>query len=166
VPGLLQTAEYARALFAASIVGRTDEKLAEAVSVRTIRQERLMSTEQPLELTAIVDESALHRPVGGTEVLTAQIQHLLTMAGLRSVTLQVLPLAAGARAAMGSGFTVLSFGDLGEPDMAYVDHALGAAQLDKETSVASAKVIFDRLRSDALPPADSVALIRRLAEQD
>ena len=68
---------------------------------------------------------------------------------------------------MGSDFIVLSFGDLGEPDMVYVDHALGAAHLEKASARGAAKAIFDRLRrSDALSPADSVALIRRLVEQD
>jgi len=165
VPGLLQTEDYSRALFAASIVVRTEEQLANAVSVRMIRQERLSSADQPLELTAIVDESALHRPIGGPDVLAAQREHLLSMAELRTVTLQVLPLAAGARAAMGSGLSILSFGDLGEPDMAYVDHALGAAQLNKSSSVAEAKLVFDRLRSEALPPTDSLNMIRRMVDR-
>jgi transcriptional regulator with XRE-family HTH domain len=165
IPGLLQTADYSRALFHASLVDRNDEQVANAVSVRMIRQERLSSDEQPLELAAIVDESALHRPVGGPDVLGAQLEHLISRSSLRSVTLQVLPLTAAARATMGSGFIILSFGDLGEPDMAYIEHALGATQFEKATAVALAKLKFDRLRSDALPPADSTELIRRLVEQ-
>lgn len=165
IPGLLQTADYSRALIAASILDRSDDQLANAVSVRMIRQERLSSTEHPLGLTAIVDESALHRPVGGPDVLAAQREHLIIMSGLRSVSLQVLPTAAASRVAVGSGFMVLSFGGLGEPDMAYVEHALGATQLEKASDVAAAKLKFDRLRSDALSPTDSVALIRRLTEQ-
>ncbi|MGI5126106.1 helix-turn-helix domain-containing protein [Pseudonocardia sp. CA-107938] len=164
IPGLLQTADYSRALFAASIANRSAAEITNAVSVRMIRQERLSSPDHPLELTAIVDESALYRRVGGTAVLEDQLRHLINMAGLRAVTLQVLPMATGARAAMGSGLMVLSFGELGEPDMVYIEHALGATHTGKGNA-AAAKLMFDRLRSDALSPADSVALIQRLVER-
>ena len=79
------------------------------------------------------------------------------------MTLQVLPTAIGAHAALASGFSVLSFGDLGEPDMAYVEHALGAVHLEKEEDVALARLKFDQLRSLALAPAASQELIRRAA---
>ncbi|MGH3613608.1 MAG: helix-turn-helix domain-containing protein [Pseudonocardia sp.] len=165
VPGLLQTADYSRALFVASPVRRTESRLADEVTVRTIRQQRLTSAGGPLELVAITDESVLHRPVGNWDVLRAQLAHLAAAAELDSVTLQVLPTAIGAHVAMGSGFSVLSFGDLGEPDMAYVEHALGALFLEKDADVSRARLSFDRLRSDALSPAESLALIRRVAEQ-
>lgn len=63
------------------------------------------------------------------------------------MTLQVLPIGPGAHASMGSGFTVLSFGDLGETDMAYVEHALGAAHIEGEREVAVARKQFDQLRT-------------------
>ncbi len=164
VPGLLQVPAYSRALLAASIARRTPESVESAVAVRAIRQQRLTSAEDPLEVTAIVAESVLHRPIGGPEVLAAQRAHLVAMAALPSVTLQVLPLTVGVRATTGSGFIVLSFGDLGEPDLAYVEHALGAVLFEKAADVASATLEFDRLRSDALPPAESLALLRRVAD--
>jgi len=165
VPGLLQTSEYSRALFVASPVCRSDEELANEVTVRMIRQQRLTSSENPLELVSIINEDVLHRPVGGIEVLRQQLCHLAVAAELPSVTLQVLPRSVGAHTAMGSGFVVLSFGDLGEPDMAYVEHALGALLMDEENDVARARLSFDRLRSDALSPAESLALIQRVAEK-
>jgi hypothetical protein len=109
---------------------------------------------------AVVDEAALYRPVGGADVLREQLEH---MAELDTVTLQVLPTAVGAHAAVASGFSILNFGDLGEPDMAYVEHALGALSLDKDGDVARARLTFERLLSDALDPAESLALVRRLA---
>ena len=165
VPGLLQTADYARALFVAVPMRRTAEELANAVAVRMIRQRRLTSTEDPLELVAVVDETVLYRPVGGREVLRAQLRHLVEAAALDTVTLQVLPAALGAHAALACAFTVLNFGDLGEPDIAYVEHTLGALILDKEGDAARARLTFDRVRADALDPAESLAMIRRLAEQ-
>lgn len=165
VPGLLQTADYARALFASSVLRRTEAELANEVTVRMIRQERLTSTDSPLELVAVLDESVLHRAIGGRDVLDAQLAHLAEAAQLDAVTLQVLPASATRRAVMGSGLSVLSFGDLGHPDLAYVEHALGALNMEKEADVARARLVFDRLRSDALSPDDSLALIRRVAEQ-
>jgi transcriptional regulator with XRE-family HTH domain len=165
VPGLLQTADYARALFTAVPLRRTAEQLANEIEVRMIRQRRLSSDEDPLDLVAVIDETVLHRPVGGPDVLRAQLAHLAEAATLDRVTLQVLPNSVGAHAALASGFTILNFGDLGEPDIAYVEHALGALLLDKEGDGASARLAFDRVQTDALDPAESLALIRRLAEQ-
>jgi transcriptional regulator with XRE-family HTH domain len=162
-PGLLQVAEYSQALFHASPVRRTATDVEREVAVRAIRQQRLTSADDELRLVAIIAEAVLHTPIGGPAVLSAQLDHLLMAAELDTVSLQVLPTAVGAHAALASGFTVLSFGDLGEPDMAYVEHALGAVHLEKETDVARARLKFDQLRSLALAPAESQELIRRAA---
>lgn len=164
VPGLLQTADYARALFAAAPVQRTSEHLDKTIEVRMIRQRRLASVTDPLDLIAVIDETVLHRPVGGPEVLEAQLRHIVAAGQLPAVTVQVLPIAAGAAAALASAFTVLDFGDLGEPDMAYVEHAIGALIMDKERDVARARLTFDRVREASLDPAASLELIRGLAE--
>ncbi len=163
VPGLLQTADYARALMRTAPVRRTAEQLDNEVAARMHRQERLTSTDNPLELVAVIDEPALHRPVGGPDVLRVQLEHIAELAEPEAVTLHVLPAAVGAHAALPSGFTILSFGDLGEPDMAYVEHTLGALSLDKAGDVARAKLTFERVLSDALDPAESLELVRRLA---
>jgi transcriptional regulator with XRE-family HTH domain len=163
VPGLVQTADYARAMMRAVPMRRTAEQLDNEVAARMYRQHRLTSDANPLELVAVVDEAALRRCVGGIEVLRAQLQHMAALAELESVTLRVLPAAVGAHAALASGFTILQFGDLGEPDMAYVEHALGALSLDKDGDVTRARLSFECLLSDALDPAESLALVRRLA---
>ena len=163
VPGLLQTAEYARALMIAVPVRRTPEQLEQEIAARMHRQHRLASPEDPLRLVAVVDESVLHRPVGGAEVMRAQLDHKAALAQLDTVTLHVLPSAVGAHAALVSGFIILHFGELGEPDMAYVEHALGALTLDKDGEVARARLAFERVLSDALDPVESLALVRRLA---
>ncbi len=165
VPGLLQTADYARELFRTALQRRTAETLDRIVTVRMIRQERLTSEEAPLELVAIVEESVLHRPVGGPAVMRAQLGHIVAAAALGSVTFQVLPTAVGAGPGLDGNFTLLSFDELGEPDMAYVEHAMGAVHLEKEDEVARGRLVFDHLRSAALSPADSVALVERVAAQ-
>jgi hypothetical protein len=163
MPGLLQVPEYSEALFRTAGRWRTTVEVERAVAMRTTRQKRLTATDDPLHLVAIIAEAALHIPVGGSAVLHAQLDHLVMAAELDTVTLQVLPTAVGAHAALASGFSVLSFGDLGEPDIAYVEHTMGAEYLDKESDVALARLKFDQLRSLALAPAESQELIRQIA---
>jgi transcriptional regulator with XRE-family HTH domain len=166
VPGLLQTEEYASALFRASLIKRTRVELENQIRIRMIRQRRLIDEGNPLDLVAIVDESALYRPIGGRIVMRAQLAHLVEAAALDRVTFQVLPLDIGARLALAAGFILLSFDLLGLPDMAYVEHPLGSVQMEQEAEVTSATMVFDRLRSLALSPADSVALVQKVAEHN
>ncbi|MBV9140049.1 MAG: helix-turn-helix domain-containing protein [Pseudonocardiales bacterium] len=164
VPGLLQTEDYMRTLFQNSRRRPTDAEIDLDVQARLCRQRRL--TEEPaLELVAIVDEFALHRPVGGIEALRAQLRHLVAASDLPSVCLQVLPASLGAHSGMDSSFTVLGFSDPDEPEIAYIEHAASALHLNKEAEVQTCKLVFDQLRSEALSPRDSVALIERLAAE-
>jgi hypothetical protein len=159
----MQTADYARALMRAVPVRRTAEELENEVAARMYRQQRLTSAENPLELVTVIDESALYRPVGGSEVLRGQLEQIAVLAELDTVKLSVLPSAVGAHAGLASSFTILSFGELGEPDMAHVEHTIGALMLDKDGEVARARLAFERVLSDALDPAESLELVRRLA---
>ena len=165
VPGLLQTRAYARALFTSTRVWDTGSALENAVKVRAIRQERLTDPDGPLHLEAIVDEAALRRPVGGRAVHRAQLEHLLRAAELPTVTLQVLPFAVGEYPTMASPLMLLGFGALGEPDIAYVEHSLGAVIMDKGPDVRRASLYFDRLRAEALGLAASTALVRRALDE-
>lgn len=163
VPGLLQVADYSRALYEASPLPRSTEERERDVKVRMIRQERLESQDDPLQFVAIIDEAVLCNPVGGRAVQRAQLAFLMTASEWPTVSLQVLRSGQGVHPALASGFLVLSFGDLGEPDMAYVEHALGATNLWKEPDVTLARLKFDRLRTLALAPGESRDLIRRVA---
>jgi hypothetical protein len=166
VPGLLQTAMYAKALFADSALRRSGRQLRNLVAIRAIRQQRLTSDQDPIEIVAVIDECVLHRPIGGPRVLREQLRHLGTAGRLPTVTLQVLPADAGARHPTASGFAILNFGDLGEPDLAYVEHSFGSLLVEKKSDVTAGKLLFDRLRSAALSPEDSSALIDQLAHRN
>jgi transcriptional regulator with XRE-family HTH domain len=165
VPGLLQTADYARELFETSLRPRSRETLERDVTVRMIRQERLRSADRPLELQAVIEEATLHRLLGGRTVMRAQLQRLIEMAELPSVTVQILPTAVAGHPGLDGAFTVLSFEDLGEPDMGYVEHPMGAMHIEKEEDVARARVVLDHLSSVALSPAESTELIERVIAQ-
>jgi hypothetical protein len=147
--------------FQASARRHSDEKIETAVRVRRIRQERLLDEDDPLELVAIIDEFVLHRSVRGREVLRAQLERLVSAAELPTVTFQVLPLASCVHLGLDGPFSVLSFGELGAPDLAYVEYLNGAVHMEKEEDVTRASIVFGRLRSGALSPADSVPLVER-----
>jgi hypothetical protein len=139
--------------------------MAAEVAVRITRQRRLTSDEDPLRLVAVVDEGVLRRPIGGPEVMRAQLRHIAAKAELSDVTLHVLPTAAGAHTGMSGAFVLLRFEDPDEPELAYLESVGGERYLEKAAEVNACRVVFDDLRSKALSPADSAAFALRLAEE-
>ncbi|HEX2297929.1 MAG TPA: Scr1 family TA system antitoxin-like transcriptional regulator [Pseudonocardiaceae bacterium] len=97
--------------------------------------------------------------------MRAQLRQIVARAALSTVCLQVLPVALGVHSGLDGSFTVLRFDESDEPDVAYVEHVASAVHLDKETEVSNCNLVFDRLRSEALSPQDSVALVERLAAE-
>lgn len=161
IPGLLQTEDYMRALFAMG--HRNVDRLEKHVASRSHRQLRLSDGETPLELIAIIDEAALHKKIGGVEVMQAQLRHLLGRAEQSNVTIQILPNATGAHPGLNGAFIVLRFPEEEDPDLLYVEYPTGSIHVEKAEEVAAARMVFDRLRSEALAPRDSAALIERVA---
>lgn len=161
IPGLLQTEEYMLALFHTG-PRRTRKEIDNQVAVRRIRQRRLTNEHNPLELVAIIDEVALLRVVGSKDVMCDQLRHLITMSELPNITVQVLPLGQGPHDAMSGGFILLAFPEPDDPEMLYVEYATAALHIEDEDEVQRGKLLFDRLRSNAPNPIDSVALIKRL----
>jgi transcriptional regulator with XRE-family HTH domain len=162
LPGLLQTEPYMRAVFARHPLHRTAKKLEDDVAVRRIRQRRLTNDDEPLELVAIVDEAALRRRVGSVDVMRGQLEHLVESAELPTVTLQVLPLRDGAHSATDGAFILLTFPEDYNPEMLYVEYITGALHIEDAKQVRACNMVFDRLRTEALGPADSVALIEQV----
>jgi transcriptional regulator with XRE-family HTH domain len=158
VHGLLQTEEYARAMLRGAHLSDSDgvERL---VALRMRRQEMLSKTTNPIELWAVIDEAALHRRMGGTEVMRGQLQHLVEMAEQPNVTLQVLPFAKGAHAGVIGAFTVIEFPDPTDNDVVYVDSPAGNIYLEKDKDLRRYTLVFDHLRAAALPPDESIPFI-------
>ncbi len=90
VPGLLQTPEYARAVNEVVMPRPDPERLDELTEVRLRRQGRL-TQDPPLRFWVVLDEAALHRAIGGPAVMELQLRHLIEVASLASVTLQIIP---------------------------------------------------------------------------
>jgi hypothetical protein len=162
VPGLLQTADYAHALYTASSQRRSAEQISNQLAVRLIRQERL-ADEEPLRLRSLIGEGVLWRPVGGPKVMAAQLRHLILAAELPSVELRVFPHAVISSAAVKGSFTILEFSRRGRAPIVFLDHALGTERKDRAEVVYAAKLQFDNLRSLALDTQRSINLIERVA---
>ena len=158
IPGLFQTPAYARWVMRARTPDATDEVLHKRVELRQTRQRRV--EDGSLSVWAILDEATLHRLVGGRDVHEEQLAHLLKLAELPNVTLQVLPFGKGQHMAMGTAFTLLKFVDF--PSVVYIDNLTGGLYLDEAAEVERYSLVLDHLRATALDPQESVALIRRV----
>ncbi|WP_433166460.1 helix-turn-helix domain-containing protein [Kribbella sp. CA-247076] len=160
VPGLLQTPDYARAVFQ---LGR-DRPMPTAdrerlVSLRMSRQQAL-TRQRPARLWAIVDEAVLRRPIGNKEILKAQLEHLIVASQRHNVTLQILPFSQGGYCATGGAFTLLRFNDADLPDIVYIEHLTSAVYVDKRDEVDGYTVTMDTLSISAAQPRDTERLIR------
>jgi transcriptional regulator with XRE-family HTH domain len=162
VPGLLQTADYARAVLRETFPRHTPQQIDRLVDLRMARQRRL-DDKPPLELWAILDEAVIRRPVGGPAIMCQQLTHLLAAAERASVTIQVLPFACGAHAAHTGSFSVLEFPDRSDSEVAHVETVAGYIYLEKDRDVRARSEAFDRLRAAALSPGASVELIAQAA---
>lgn len=158
VPGLLQTADYARHLMRVGRPDMSDEEIDTRVRIRLQRQS-LLTQDEPIDLWVVLDEAVLARLVGGAEVMRRQLDHLATMAERPNVIIQVLPFRAGAHSGMEGAFCILRFAEEVDPDMTYVTMATGGVFQEKDEEMQRYSFIFDRLRQAALSPEESVKLI-------
>jgi transcriptional regulator with XRE-family HTH domain len=164
VPGLLQTPDYARAVLREMFPRHEAEQIDRLVDLRMKRQRRF-DDNPPLELWAIIDEAAVRRPVGGKQVMRAQLEHLLDMAQRPGITVQVLPFDCGAHAGHGGPFSILEFPNRTDSEVAYVESVAGYLYLEKDREVRARVESFDRLRAAALAPAASVDLLAQVAQE-
>ncbi|WP_373690008.1 helix-turn-helix domain-containing protein [Saccharopolyspora gregorii] len=150
VPGLLQTEDYARAIASQGRPEAVEEEVERRVRLRMHRQ-RLFTQPNAPRLWAVIDESVLHRPIGGVDVLREQIDHLLEVIKLPTISLQVLPFDLGRSGAEGA-FTILRFAEQEIPDIVYLEHLSGALYLDKPEDVELYSKVSHRLAVDAHTP--------------
>jgi hypothetical protein len=161
VHGLFQTGDYARAV---TLLGNTTapaEEIDRRVSLRLRRQDLLTGPEPP-QVWSVIDEGALRRPVGGRTVMRAQLNRLLEVAGLRHVTIQVVPFSRGGHAAAGGSFTVLRFGDADVPDIVYLEQLTSALYLDKREDVDHYMEVMNQLSTEALTPAETAGFLAEI----
>lgn len=164
VHGLLQTEHYARAVTELGHSAAPTDEIERRVSLRMKRQDLLTSADPP-RLWSVTDEAALRRPLGGRKVMRAQLSHLLDVAGLTTVTLQVLPFRHGGHAGAGGSFTVLRFGERDLPDVIYLEQLTSALYLDRRAHVDHYMEVMNHLSADALTPADTARFIGEIIRE-
>jgi transcriptional regulator with XRE-family HTH domain len=166
IPGLLQTESYAHALIEADNPGVDTDEIDRRVHVRIERQSLLTRTTAAPQLHIVLNEAIIRRPVGGTEVMTGQLNRLAEVSELANVTLKIMPFSAGLHHGIMSGpFVILRFpvngsGQETEPPTVYMDGFTGALYLDKPTEVARYTTAWTDIWNASLSEAASREMIK------
>jgi DNA-binding XRE family transcriptional regulator len=161
VPGLLQTADYARALYVGGRASMSDDALDELVTARFARQ-TIFDKPEPPNLWVVLDESVLHRLIGTPKVMYDQLAHLADMSERSYISIQVVQASVGAHAGLACAFMIGSLD--GEPDLLLIEAVQDQTLKDAEV-IRRAAVAFDLVRGDALPRRASQDLILKVAEE-
>ncbi|MEQ4726051.1 helix-turn-helix transcriptional regulator [Nonomuraea sp. B19D2] len=164
VPGLLQTKEYARAVVTAGTAGIGAEEISRRVDLRLERQRMFERPDGPV-FWAVIDEAALRRPIGGVEVMRAQIEHLIELMRQPKITIQIMPFSFGGHSAEGGAFSILRFPDSDLPDVVYVEQLASALYLDKREDVDRYTEVMERLCAVSTTPDETVGLLRTIADE-
>ncbi|HXP18763.1 MAG TPA: helix-turn-helix transcriptional regulator [Streptosporangiaceae bacterium] len=164
VPPLLQTPEYARAVIR-GIGRRMDARVLDQRVEARMRRQDLLEQPHPPHYRALLDEAVLHRQVGGSVVMRAQLGKILVWATGDKGSIQVIPFAAGAHASADSNFDLLEFGENTRQDpVVYVEGLVGALYHERPTEITRYRETIEYLRESALSIQDSLALVARIRD--
>ena len=163
IPGLLQTEDYARAVFEAwrSVDGEGDTDT--DVDARLARQ-AIFDRPSPPSFGAVIDESVLYRCIGGPKVMHDQLLHLADMSERPRVSVQIVPADVGAHVGLLGGFDIAGFAD-STPSIVYLESPNEGETTKHPASVARIGITYDALRDEALGGRASRDLIRKVAEE-
>ncbi|MQY06388.1 helix-turn-helix domain-containing protein [Actinomadura macrotermitis] len=162
VHGLLQTERYARAVITAGRLLPDRERVERRIAARKIRQ-LVLTRPDPPKFHMIFDEGLLHRPIGGAEVMGEQLEFLAGAAARPNITIQVLPYAACEHAGLDGRFTIFSYPDQADPDIAYVEGTMGDVYLESTEAITKHRDRFELIVEAALSPEESAHLIAKAA---
>ncbi|WDO08267.1 helix-turn-helix transcriptional regulator [Streptomyces murinus] len=162
IPGVLQTEEYASALFRAYWANYRAEDLDDFLVNRTKRRRMFEGPRQPVVWT-LLDESALRHRIGGPEVMAGQLHKIAGMAEAGRLRLHVLPHRGGAHALLQGDLTLMSFED--SAPVAYVEGFSTGNLMDDPSLVKASQTAYALALSDALSQQESLALVRAAAEE-
>ncbi|GIE81455.1 transcriptional regulator [Actinoplanes philippinensis] len=161
IPGLLQTPDYMRSLMRSGRPTDPEEHIDRRIALRQTRQGRLTS-DRPLELSAFMDEGALHRVIGDREVMTEQLRHLIEIAKLPNVFLQILPFSAGAHPFLSGPAALLEFRETTHLDVVYMEGLAGDLYEEQPDMVDWYRQEFERLSDMALDHRTTIKMIEGL----
>ncbi|MEV0924535.1 helix-turn-helix transcriptional regulator [Streptomyces spongiicola] len=159
VPGLLQTEEYARAVFMMMRPPMDDELIEQRVGARLARQEILSGSDAPLA-GFVIDEAVLRRPVGGRGILRGQLEHILLMRERRNIEVQVMPLDREENAGMAGPFTLIETRE--GRRIAYVEVQNVSRLQTERDRVRALEAKYGIIRAQALTPRESSTYVEKL----
>ena len=159
VPGLLQTEEYARAVFTMMRPPLNEDIVEQRVAARLARQS--VFTKRPVPLMSfVIDESVLRRPIGGRDVLRGELEQILLVGHRRTVEIQVLPLDQEENAGLAGPFILTEAVD--GRRIAYVEVQNVSHVHTERHLVRGLEAKYGTLRAQALTPRESLAYIEKL----
>lgn len=167
VPGLLQTSGYAATLFRAGNPGIEEAVVEHRVALRMKRQRLLRRIgPPPLEVSVVLNEGILRRPIGDAEVMAGQLAYLNKLGRTPNVSVRVVPYKTGLHAGVVSGpFQILRFLDATEPPTVYMDGYTGDLYLEKKQDVTRYDEAFVDISKHALDETESRDLIARAVKE-
>jgi hypothetical protein len=165
IPGLLQTPAYAGTVIEEANPLITAEQAATHLKVRLRRQHRIYDPARPLRLWVVLDESALHRVVGGPDIMREQLEHLNALATEPHITVQVLPYTVGAHPGLSGQFSILRFADSPAAGVVHLDRYTSDLYMEKPSDVQHYSVLYEHLQAQALSPGGTRELISGLTKR-
>ncbi|HXT44777.1 MAG TPA: helix-turn-helix transcriptional regulator [Pseudonocardiaceae bacterium] len=157
VPDLLQTREVARTVIRLGHPDASTDDVERLLALRMTRQQILIQPGAPI-LWTVIDEAALRR-LHESSAMRAQVEHLIKMAELPNVRIQVMPIYFGAHVAVGGPFAILRFSEPDLPDIVYLQQLTCALYLDKSQDVEHYLMVMDRLCVQAKSPAETARFL-------
>lgn len=164
IPGLLQTEDYARAVILLGHAGAPADEIDRRVSLRMKRQEILRRPDPPC-IWAVIDETALRRPIGGVATMRRQIMYLIEIAEHPRVTIEIAPLGMGGHAAAGGPITMLRFPEDAIRDLVYLEQLTSAYYPDRQADIDHYWHVMNHLVTEAEPSSATAGFLRRLLRQ-
>jgi transcriptional regulator with XRE-family HTH domain len=154
MPGEIQTAAYARAIFRAAQPDTDEETIDRYVNLRLQRQESLFARSPAPKISIVVGQNVVARQVGGGKVLKEQVRHIRSLDQRDNVDIRILTFEAGAHPAMVGAFRIFEFDDVEDPDVVYVEMLFGARYMEKPSELEAYRDIFTMAYQQATPMKD------------
>ncbi|MEV5527100.1 helix-turn-helix domain-containing protein [Streptomyces prunicolor] len=167
LPGLLQTAEYVRALRTeptATVTTKGTETDERFITARLTRQRRL-SDDPPLSLRAVIYEAALRNFPGGAATAVGQLDELIKVADRSNISLRVFPFDAGTHPGLNGSFNIMSFAEPGAMDVVYVESPFVERWVEGGEFAAAYAELFEKITERSLSERESISFLHELRKR-
>jgi transcriptional regulator with XRE-family HTH domain len=165
IPGILQTADYARAVIRDYYDEKLESDKIDALVELRVKREQLLESENHPSFYFMIDEAVVHRLVGGSRVMQRQLRHLIEVAKKPTIAMEIIPFAAGMHLGMKGAFEIIEFADPSDSGIVFLESPRGDIIIDDAEETLSYRKVFETLRKSSLDPSDSLALLGRIADE-